>query len=271
MASFYLAVVQPLVADCATLFLQNLRVQSPPELGSLRNIERIRLLRALYRFQIYQDLFGNDQAGSDFDHVEVLAVFFGIFHPHERVFDKIKWDVDKRSPRFGERMNPMTPPGAFDLDNPWTRHALLDGTISRGLPLFQAVSRMADHEALIRLMQQNMGYRSGQPIPNTLRWMTQDSRRNLNNYPSELDQMEEARQRMPFLGDDEDAPPLAWVIIWRGTYSNTYGEVIPSVLQGWGYVFWDVQRLAAKGGEMKKELRLAWSQAWSGTDPRGML
>ncbi|KAK3292882.1 uncharacterized protein B0H64DRAFT_403008 [Chaetomium fimeti] len=284
MASFYLAVVQPLVTDCATLFLQNLKVQNPAELGSLRKIERTRLLRALYRFQIYQDLFANDGTGSDFSHVEVLAVFFGIFHPweveevhcidhlvrarHNQVFDKIKWDVHKtNAARFGEQMNPMTPPGAFDLDNEYNRLSLLNGTISRGLPLFQAVPRMADHEALIRLMQQNMTWGLGEPIPETMVSLTSDFRRSF--YPSELDQMEAARQRMPFLGDDEEAPPLAWVIIWRGRYSTTYGDVIPPVLQDWGYVFWDVHRLTARRGEMKTELLSAWLHKWP-EDPRDL-
>jgi hypothetical protein len=44
------------MTDCTTLFLQNLGTQEPPKLGSLRDMERTRLLRALYRFQIFQDL-----------------------------------------------------------------------------------------------------------------------------------------------------------------------------------------------------------------------
>jgi hypothetical protein len=97
-------------------------------------------------------------------------------------------------------------------------------------------------------------------------WLNSEIRRHL--HPSELDQIKEAQQKMPFFGDEENAPPLAWVIIWRGRYSNLYGDLIPSVLQDWGYVFWDVQRLTANGGEMKRQLRLAWLERWPDRDPR---
>jgi hypothetical protein len=136
MTSFYLAVAQPLVVDCAALFLQNLGVESPPELGSLRDRERVRLLRALYRFQIYQDLFATDRTMSWYSDAGELSAFFNIFHPweleevhcidhlfrarYDRIFDDIKWDVHKTNARFGKRTNLMTPKGAFDLDG-WCR------------------------------------------------------------------------------------------------------------------------------------------------------
>jgi hypothetical protein len=109
------------------------------------------------------------------------------------------------------------------------RQALFDGTISRGLGLFQAVPKVADREALVRLMQQNMTRCLGELILEAMVWLNSEIRRHL--HPSELDQIEDAQQKMPFFGDEENAPPLAWVIIWRGRYSNLYGDLIPSVLQ----------------------------------------
>ena len=45
-------------------------------------------------------------------------------------------------------------------------------------------------------------------------------------HPSERDRMAEERAPFPFRGDgDGDGPPLAWTIIWGGTYSNLYGYV----------------------------------------------
>ncbi|KAK4034323.1 hypothetical protein C8A01DRAFT_49262 [Parachaetomium inaequale] len=287
MASFYGTIIQPLLLECAARFQQNLENPST-ELGTCwSTTERIRPLRALYRFEIFQDLFGYHDPESRFDSPKVLAMFFGIFHPweveeincidhlirarYDRVFDDIKWDVHKTNPRFGVRTTPMTPKGAFDLDSQYNRLSLLNGTIARGLALFHAVSRIGeetadDHEALVRLMQENMTWSIGHPISEQLRYSTQDMRRFY--HPSEGDRAEAARERMPFLGDGEDGPPLAWVIIWRGTYSNTYGGVIPSSLRGWGYVFWDARRLAGRGGEMKRELRRAWENEWHGEDPR---
>jgi hypothetical protein len=57
-----------------------------------------------------------------------------------------------------------------------------------------------------------------------LDWTSQDMRR--REHPSEEDRAEARRERLPFLGDAEDGPPLAWVIVWRGRYSNEYGSVI---------------------------------------------
>lgn len=73
---------------------------------------------------------------------------------------------------------------------------------------------------------------------------------------------------MPFLGDEEKAPPLSWVIIWGKTYSNSYGDDIPAVLRDWGYVFWDRERVMAKGGEMKAVLLSGWRNAWPWGYPR---
>jgi hypothetical protein len=84
-----------------------------------------------------------------------------------------------------------------------------------------------------------------------LDWTSQDMRR--REHPSEEDRAEARRERLPFLGDAEDGPPLAWVIVWRGRYSNEYGSVIDRRLKTWGYVFWDCRRLNESGG--KKQLR----------------
>lgn len=56
MAWFYSSVARPLSLDCPALFCQNL--DAPLEAGSLSKTERIRFLRALYRFQLYCNLLG---------------------------------------------------------------------------------------------------------------------------------------------------------------------------------------------------------------------
>ena len=85
MASFYLAVVQPLVLECSAMILTKLGY--PPDLGILRILtktERIRFLRALYRFQVFQNLFGQrERLDSRFTHVEMLAELFEKFQPWE--------------------------------------------------------------------------------------------------------------------------------------------------------------------------------------------
>jgi hypothetical protein len=131
-ASFYLTVALPLVLECAPRFIANLDPETPPRLGALGTTERTRLLRALYRFQIFQNLYGSPEPDDRFRVAEVMTTFFDLFRPweieevncinhlvrdkYDAVFDDIKWDVNKQHPRFGERTTPMTPKGAFDLD-----------------------------------------------------------------------------------------------------------------------------------------------------------
>jgi hypothetical protein len=131
-ASFYLTVALPLVLECAPRFIANLDPETPPRLGALGTTERTRLLRALYRFQIFQNLYGSPEPDDRFRVAEVMTTFFDLFRPweieevncinhlvrdkYDAVFDDIRWDVNKQHPRFGERTTPMTPKGAFGLD-----------------------------------------------------------------------------------------------------------------------------------------------------------
>jgi hypothetical protein len=44
---------------------------------------------------------------------------------------------------------------------------------------------------------------------------------------SDRDRARERRDAMPLKGDKENLPPLAWVTLWKGTYSNLFGSYIP--------------------------------------------
>jgi hypothetical protein len=131
------------------------------------------------------------------------------------------------------------------------RECLRQGTASRGLPVFSKVLQTSGHENLVKRMQKYMALHCIfiEPIMN---WTSQDMRR--RRHPSEEDRAEARRERLPFLGDKEDAPPLAWVIIWRGKYRHEYGDVIDHRFKTWGYVFWDCRRLNESGG--KNHLRV---------------
>lgn len=95
-------------------------------------------MRALYRFQLCCNLFGQGRHGTpgrprlSFRSVDVLDKFICIFEPwqieeiacihafaekmYDQVFRDIAWDVDENSPKFdGQR--PPTPDGTFDLGN----------------------------------------------------------------------------------------------------------------------------------------------------------
>jgi hypothetical protein len=78
---------------------------------------------------------------------------------------------------------------------------------------------------------------------------------------------ERARPKLPFTGDGEDKPPLAWVILWNGTYNNRNGRGILTGLCSWGWVFWDADRLTKSGAEevlrAKRRSALLWWE-WDG-------
>ena len=104
----------------------------------------------------------------------------------------------------------------------------------------------------------------GLDIPAILGVTTQSSRR--RQSPSDQDLKQKQRDPFPFPGDDENLPPLAWTLIWQGTYSNTFGWCIPSDLRSWGYIMWDAARFERIGA--KEVLARQWEERWKGGDPR---
>jgi hypothetical protein len=69
---------------------------------------------------------------------------------------------------------------------------------------------------------------------------------------SDGDRKQQRRDSLSFRGDaewDAKGPPLAWTLIWGGTYSNLYGYYVQDVLRRWGYVMWDAVRLERTGAK----------------------
>ncbi|PWY90594.1 hypothetical protein BO94DRAFT_623342 [Aspergillus sclerotioniger CBS 115572] len=294
MVTFHLSIVEPLVRRYAVWALGNLAQE--PEVrqcdASLSKTEELRLLRSMYRFQLCCNLFGVGCHGtpfsprSEFDSVSILKVFLSIFEPWEveeivciyafakakynQIFDDIRWDVHEENPKFdGQR--PPTPDGAFDLDNSWIRHSLLYGTISRGLRLLHTVfCNIRDHEHLVSTMQDRISWPAGSFLEHeALGQSAQTIRR--RQHPSPRDSKEERRDPLPFQGDrvDDVYPPLAWTLMWRGTYSNLFGYYMEDPIRSWGYVMWDAARLEQSGA--KKVLKRQWTAEWRGDDPRDQL
>ncbi|KAK4148733.1 hypothetical protein C8A00DRAFT_38682 [Chaetomidium leptoderma] len=251
MAAFYRCLAQPLSVKCATLFLEKL--DTSLGVGNLSGTESTRLLRALYRYQFYCNLFGEGRRGHrnvvDFNWQEQLAAFFCVFRPwgieeihciyillrntYDHVFETIRCDFDRDDP------------GSWDLEDNYVLGMVREGTASRGLKPFYKILTTNDHQLLVERMKKYLAL-PGVFIETTLDGVTQHLRRELR--PMEGDRLEARGARLPFSGDAEDAPPLAWVIAWRATYSNTYGKSLPDSLKEWGYVFWDNKRLIKSKG-----------------------
>lgn len=127
MVTFHCAVIKPLIQHYTYWALGNLTKETKEIQynGPLSGAEETRLARALYRFQLYCNLFGVSkyrvgcQQLFEFEDADILRIFIGIYEPWEveeiacayaftkemfdQVFDDIRW-----SP---------TLQGAFDFDS----------------------------------------------------------------------------------------------------------------------------------------------------------
>ncbi|KAJ5333049.1 uncharacterized protein N7506_006832 [Penicillium brevicompactum] len=274
-AAFHYSVVVPMVSRYTIWALENLSKQ--PEslltypLDSLSDSEEIRITRALYRFQMWCNLFGIGPHGkvwsprSAFSSIDILKALAGCFEPWEveeivcifrfseahfqQTFDQISWDVNQENPKFdGQR--PPTPDGAFDLIS--FGDSFLIGTISQGLELLYKVAfRVQDHSELVSIMQSKLTLHSWFLGEGVLGSGAQIARR--GEAPSDQDLKEQQRVPLPFRGDQfqepyGEYPPFAWTFMWKETYSNITGHWLTETMgengpQHWGYVFWDERRL----------------------------
>lgn len=125
-----------------------------------------------------------------------------------------------------------------------------------------------DNERLVSLMQRSI-VSSHVPISGHEGVLGESHQaRRREQDPSLGDSMIEERAACPFVGDELSGPPLAWTLIWGGTYSNLYGGYLPDEIRQWGYVFWDENRLRTHGGE--QVLIAQWEGRWD-EDPRDWL
>lgn len=144
--------------------------------------------------------------------------------------------------------------------------------ISRGLSVLHTVLFKVDNrEQLVEEVQRPTFWLSGYTITESpisaVVQMTNRARRK-----SDRDRMEKARTPFPFNGDvdappaEEFFPPLAWAMIWQGTYSNLWGHFVPGTLHRWGYVFWDEERVDRADAETL--ILMQWNEHHNGVDPR---
>lgn len=134
MAVFYTGTIKPLLRRIPRLLLRNL--DRSIKVDGLSRVEQTRILRALYRFQLWCNLYGTSQLAcareQTIDPYDILGYFFEVFNPweieeisciyaffmemYEKVFADIKWDLDRDSLRFVEWTSTYTPDGSFDLE-----------------------------------------------------------------------------------------------------------------------------------------------------------
>ncbi|KAL5364488.1 membrane bound O-acyl transferase family-domain-containing protein [Aspergillus floccosus] len=174
--------------------------------------EETRLMRALYRFQLCCNVFSLGHWGHFFMGWPEYMNEYILQHlmTYHQVFDEICDDFGEDNARYDDS---RFTPDAVDLrEHSVQRTYILKGTISRGLKLLHIVSQIRDHDVL-----------RGQPQP-------------------ACNVLVQQRAPMRFRGDQEadNAPSLGWVL-WRETYSNTFGGCTAQTLRRWGYVIRSVR------------------------------
>ncbi|PYH28440.1 uncharacterized protein BO87DRAFT_451482 [Aspergillus neoniger CBS 115656] len=309
MMAFHFDVIKPFAKHYAEWALSNLakepeashtKVDEP-----LSESEEFRIIRALYRFQICCNLFGlgphQDHVSGDYQSYlfvkirKICQFLESLYHPWEleelysinlfaegkctEFIKSIEWDFHEDNPRFDRQGRPCTPDGAIDIRSqysPTYDDCYMRGILTRGLRfLHKIMYEIQDHMEVVRIMENNLvmlwpEFLGG--CHGALDITTRHDRR--LDYPSAEDKREELRDPLPFRGDivnnsDGEYPPLAWTILWEGTYSNMLGGEGVSYIAEWGYVMWDAARLERTGA--KEVLARRWRERLRlslGEDPR---
>ncbi|KAK2613177.1 hypothetical protein N8I77_000104 [Diaporthe amygdali] len=286
MATFHATIVEPLVEQYSSWAMTNLGTSVKPK--PLSSTECMRIQRGMYRFQILCDVFGNRLKDHNISsnrprHLgclrflsryepweieEILCINAFFEEKYEARLSEVSDDLKPSNHRFNGHSFPGEPEHAFDFERGGTRVNCRNFLVSQGLPLFASISRIHEHEELVNTMQANMlkhasEYWLGDVTGNTdmhERWET--------SY-SERDAAQDEGRPMPFVGDDLNSPPLAWVLIWGEAYSNLFGTFIPRPLRLWGYIMWDAWRLKEDGA--KEVLMREWYEMWQDGDYRDNL
>ncbi|EEU40583.1 uncharacterized protein NECHADRAFT_75869 [Fusarium vanettenii 77-13-4] len=245
LATFYLVVVRPFMkmykdwafANIANEFKKsNPAAENPP----LSRTEEIRIMRALYRFQLWCNLFGRSE--SDFDEVRILDMFFGHYEPWEveeinsvHLFAKdgfrtdLYWNIDVSNDRI------FVADGLFyiELESTGSRHEEPGGKEGvkvecifhrREILPTPSTQLNALYTSLFNTLNPCEYYRDSL-LDSVLSKDTQLDRR--IHYPSPRDQRERDEEPFLFKGDDPAQPSVAWTQTWRDEYSNLFGAFIP--------------------------------------------
>ncbi|KAH9897326.1 hypothetical protein F4778DRAFT_256600 [Xylariomycetidae sp. FL2044] len=281
LAAFHKVYAQPIARRYTAWALQNLskatslstdngEAQNPgtnsqdPEL-ELSKSEEIRIFRAVYRYETYHHLYGNNKGErrGDFRDHEVNEYFFGIFDPweaeavgcfflyvrrtYESIFDLVAEDLNPSNVKFKQSDGIYNPNGSWDLRG-LERSVFLRSMTQRSVKLLVQLLKIDCHEKLVSKMERRLG--TSQFIDATmdeaLDLGAQGDRRVFRpiSFPNDKDRAEQERKQMYFNGDvlPPNQPPFAWVLLWNGKYANLYGDYVPELLRKWGYVMWDKQR-----------------------------
>ncbi|KAI1325358.1 hypothetical protein F5Y16DRAFT_273198 [Xylariaceae sp. FL0255] len=246
--------------------------------------EATRIMRALYRFQLFCqtilmlthpnaiiELFVD--ALEPWEMEEFISFYLFAFTRIRRALSKDDSDSDERTSVIPS-ISVRRPSQASCLMG----HTVLEGTTLLGLSNVHNVLSISDNNDDLRMRWTNTDADPYFFNGVYMYWPNHYDRGSLR--PSKRQMKQEAGDALPFRGDGEpDAPPIAWTTIWEDTYSIIYGYCIPSGPRDWGYIFWDERRMESTGA--MKVLMRDWrymhegwhpvAQLWCVRDPRNKL
>ncbi|KAF5549843.1 hypothetical protein FMEXI_4095 [Fusarium mexicanum] len=228
--------------------------------AQISTTETRRIQRAFYRYQLFCNLFGavirkrhdngtNDERLQRFlrnfepwEIEEILCINEFVQDKYKDVLDDVTWDFHPDDPETRVRRKDLftllRTYGAELFDKSY-----IIGMSSLGLTALSAIFEAQGQVALIELVSQHVAALDGD-------WLFEATKhhKRRGRLFTDSDEAPDSQEPMPFRGDGEHLPPLAWVFARKDTYSNLYGAYSIRSLREWGYVMWDASRLTSSGG-----------------------
>ncbi|KAM5344333.1 hypothetical protein ACJ41O_012870 [Fusarium nematophilum] len=210
----------------------------------------IRQFTVFYKALIQNDRAPNastngDAAAMTQFHMGTIIPLVDAYANWANVLGQIEWHIDKNNPKFATKQL-HTPESVFDMGDKCTGSSR--DNLARGLQLLGSLfTKDRSHEELVAFMQEKITNAKGDFL-DFITCIETPRRLRREVYPSDRNTKQENRDPLPFKGgvdQDADGPlrPLAWTLIWGGTYSTLYGPYTSEDIRRWGYVFWDADRL----------------------------
>ncbi len=277
MVTFQSSVVQPLIPQFTSWAWANLAketITSYQHQQPLSKTEEIRILRAFYRYQLCCNIFGIFQSYnriSDILHYstqvfgefmnllfepweieEIICIFAFVPDQYDQMFNYLGLKVQEgyESP-LRWKPPPSQPEDPRILQDSFSRYMCLTGTASCGLEiLYNILFKPRTQTQLVSIVYKNIRQMFILPFFENTGFLSSEQQMSYRMCEqSDRNLKMQRAEPLPFNGDNEQGPPLAWTLIWQGIYSNLYGYVIPDEMRLWAYIMWDAERLEYTGAK----------------------
>ncbi|KAI9769446.1 MAG: hypothetical protein M1839_003660 [Geoglossum umbratile] len=243
MAAFHSSIIMPLASRYVNWAMTNLPkdLKRCPDYGPLSKTEETQVLRALYRFQLCCNIFGETPCcwaslHYEFRVMDILKWFLGLFEPWE-VEEMVCIHAFAKEKLYRVLSSVQDDLPREDFSTSGTKRAILQGVISSGLGLLHTLISIVDHKELVDKVEMKVTHSRFGFLDDA--WSTATQYRLHNNPPySHRQQKQQHRDRLLFTGDgdsetDGPRPNLGWVLECRCTYSNKFGDYIDDDMHKW--------------------------------------